>query len=123
MYLTPEAVADTLSAVAGLTPPAQPGTPPSRLVFDAWVPSSGSLRAAVRRGTSHLLGLIGEPFKFALAPDEAPRMLARAGWRVRALHDRAGLASGLGLPSAAIYPDVCVVDAERAPAPEPKESP
>jgi methyltransferase (TIGR00027 family) len=121
MYLAPEAVVATLEALARVTQGAMAGSLASRVVFDAWVPSSGTLAATARRATSRLLGLIGEPFKFSLAPDEAGRMLSAAGWHLQAAHDRAALATRLGPDRGPIHPDVCVFEATRAASPQ--ESP
>jgi methyltransferase (TIGR00027 family) len=121
MYLEPHAVATTLAALGRLTPPARASdarAPASRVIFDAWVPSSGTLAAAARRATGRLLGLIGEPFKFSLAPDEAARMLSAAGWECLAVLDRSALSLAIGPERGAIHPDVCVIDAVRSSAPQ-----
>jgi methyltransferase (TIGR00027 family) len=82
-YLTREAIAATLAALASLSPPG------SRLVMDVWrqAPLLDPAAAALLWGTRFATALQQEPMRTFLEPDQVIALVEPAGWRVRAMLD------------------------------------
>ena len=85
MYLSPEAIEETLQTVVGLSAAG------SELSMDFWFDlDTGDLRAAAYRASARLLYVLGEPILFGLPPKRAPSFMAERGLEVLDLAD-AGL--------------------------------
>lgn len=88
MYLSAEAVADTLTTLAQLCGPGSTVAMDFYQHVRGWRPYD-----QVRRLGELSLGLIGEPVTFAIAPTEVGRLLGRAGLDVAELATAGTLAS------------------------------
>lgn len=77
MYLTREAVQTTLGELRDL------GAAGSEVALDLWrLPQGSDLASAAHRLSASALGLVGEPVRFAIHPDDAAPFLGRLGYRV-----------------------------------------
>lgn len=106
MYLTPDAVAQTLETLASVSGPG------SEIVCDLWgEPRGRGLDVTARRVGSKLLTHIGEPLLFSLDPEEAPTFFARHGWAMGEVVDGPALSRRWGR---VVYPDSSVIHAVHA---------
>lgn len=109
MYLREDIVVATLRSLSDL------GGPGSRLALDGWAPPSAARSSAAwHRGAAALLGLIGEPITFPLAPPDAPALLARGGWVLVELVETDLLRRRYVHDGRSLYPGCFVMLAARA---------
>lgn len=86
MYLTRQAVKDSLSAMAEL---AGPG---STLCMDCWfLLDRPDTRATVHRMSANLLHVLGEPAVFGIHPEDIGHFLQKQGWSVEDVGDETTL--------------------------------
>ncbi len=110
MYLTRQAVKDTLGTLATL------GGTGSELCMDLWfLLDQPDTKATVHRMSANLLHVLGEPVVFGIHPEDVDHFLQRHGWVVEDLADQTGLYDRY-VPSRdrVIYPAQYVLRAARA---------
>lgn len=106
MYLQPTTIDHTLETLRKV---ALPG---SEIVCDIWTPPvRGSLLAQSRRYAAPLMGLVGEPFRFSIQPEEVAGYFADRGYETLELSLPAELEEQYDLSGRRIFPDMALVHA------------
>lgn len=110
MYLTRQAVKDTLTTLAAL------GGPGSELCMDLWfLLDQPDAKATVHRMSANLLHVLGEPVVFGIHPEDVDHFLQRQGWVVDDLADQTGLYDRyIPARDRVVYPAQYVLRATRA---------
>ena len=107
MYLTREAVKDTLSTIAELSGAG------SQLAMDLWsLPDQPSLAGTVQRTLPNLLHLFGEPMGMSLHPEDAGPFLDRLGFALVDLAGASELERRYVTDARRVYPDFYLVLAQ-----------
>lgn len=106
MYLTRSSVVKTLKTLRSMSAAG------SHLVLDLWyLPDEHDRMAAMRRLSSNLLVLLGEPISFGIHPEDAGPFFERLGFRVRDIADAERLSALYFQRKAHLYPTNYVLHA------------
>ncbi|MBI4822259.1 MAG: class I SAM-dependent methyltransferase [Deltaproteobacteria bacterium] len=104
MYLTRAAIVSTLSTIHALS------APRSSLAMDFWfLIDSPDATSTLHRMATGLVHLLGEPFTFALHPDDARAFMSRANFEVSQLTLAAELEVKYVPDSRKVYPTTYVI--------------